>query len=141
MIITSLTANMLGAFLLMLAFVPAGMCQTTPVAEVVASDDNTIQCAVTLSEYLPKGVYRKEINGYYSSHQAPVATFVVASPIMFVERNIRIALVSSRYDHLQSEFRRGEGARFVLRLPKDYFDDADGTTIESDQVESISPLN
>ncbi len=112
-----------------------------PVAEVVASDDNIIQCAVTLSEYLPKHFYRKEINGSYSWRRAPVATFVVVSPIKFVERTIRIAFVSSRYDHLQSWFRQGEGARFLLRLPKDYFDYADGTTIESYQVESISPLN
>lgn len=112
-----------------------------PVAEVVASDDNTIQCAVTLSEYLPKGIYRKKINGSYVWDHAPVATFVVVSPIKFVERNIRIAFVSSRYDRLQSAFRQGEGARFLLRLPKYYFDDADGTTIESYQVESISPLN
>ncbi len=132
---------MVGAFLLMLALVPVGMCQTTSVAEVVASDDNTIQCAVTLSEYLPKHVYRKEINGSYSWHRMPVASFVVVSPIKFVERNIRIAFVSSRYDHLKSEFRQGECGRFVLRLPKDYFNDADGTTIESYQVESISPLN
>ena len=47
-----------------------------PVAEVVASDDNTIQCAVTLSEYLPKGIYRKEINGSYVWDHAPVATFL-----------------------------------------------------------------
>ena len=112
-----------------------------PVAEVVASDDNTIQCAVTLSEYLPRGIYRKEINGSYVWDHAPVANFVVVSPIKFIERNIRIAFVSSRYDHLQYAFRQGEGARFLLRLPKDYFDDADGTTIESHQVESISPLN
>ena len=132
---------MVGAFLLMLALVPVGMCQTTSVAEVVASDDNTIQCAVTLSEYLPRGIYRKEINGSYVWDHAPVATFVVVSPIKFTERNIRIAFVSSRYDHLKSEFRQGECGRFVLRLPKDYFNDADGTTIESYQVESISPLN
>ncbi len=112
-----------------------------PVAELVASDDNTIQCAVTLSEYLPRHVYRKENNGSYSWRHAPVATFVVVSPIKFVERNIRIAFPSSRYDHLQSAFRQGEGARFLLRLPKDYFDYADGTTIESYRVESISPLN
>jgi hypothetical protein len=112
-----------------------------PVAEVVASDDNIIQCAVTLSEYSPKGVYRKEINGRYVMELAPVTTFVVASPIKFVERNIRIAFVSSRYDQLQSAFSKGESARFLLRLPKNYFDYADGTTIESDQVESISPLN
>ena len=112
-----------------------------PVAEVVASDDDTIQCAVTLSEYLPKSFYREEINGSYRVRRAPVATFVVVSPIKFVERSIRIAFLSSRYDHLQSAFRQGEGARFLLRLPKDYFDDADGTKIESNQVESISPLN
>ena len=112
-----------------------------PVAEVVASDDDTIQCAVTLSEYLPKSVYREEINGSYSWRPGPAATFVVVSPIKFVERSIRIVFISSRYDHLQSAFRQGEGARFLLRLPKDYFDDADGTMIESNQVESISPLN
>ena len=112
-----------------------------PVAEVVASDDNIIQCAVTLSEYLPKHFYHKEINGSYSWRRAPVATFVVVSPIKFVERSIRIAFLSSRYNHLQSAFRQGEGTRFLLRLPKDYFDDADGTKIESNQVESISPLN
>ncbi len=112
-----------------------------PVVEVVASDDNTIQCAVTLSEYFPRHVYRKENNGSYSWRRAAVATFVVVSPIKFVERNIRIAFPSSRYDLLQSTFRQGEGARFLLRLPKDYFDYADGTTIESYQVESISPLN
>ncbi len=72
---------------------------------------------------------------------APVATFVVVSPIKFVERNIRIVFLSTRYDHLQSEFRQGEGARFLLRFPKDYFDYADSTTIKSHQVESISPLS
>ncbi len=112
-----------------------------PVAEVVASDDNIIQCAVTLSEYLPKHIYREEINGSYRWRHAPVATFVVVSPIKFVERNIRIAFVSSRYDHLQSAFRQGDGARVLLRLPKDYFDYADGKTIESYQVERITPLN
>ncbi len=112
-----------------------------PVAEVVASDDNTIQCAVTLSEYSPKQLYREENNGSYSWRHAPVATFVVVSPIKFVERNIRIAFLSSHYDHLQSAFRQGEGARFLVRLPKDYFNYADGTTIESYRVESISPLN
>ncbi len=112
-----------------------------PLAEVAASDNNTIQCAVILSEYLPKGIYRKKINDSYVWGHAPVATFVVVSPIKFVERNIRIAFLSSHYDHLQSAFRQGEGTRFLLRLPKDYFDDADGTTIESHQVESISPLN
>ena len=112
-----------------------------PVAEVSASDNDTIQCAVILSEYSPKGIYRKEINGSYVWDRAPVATFVVVSPMTFVERNIRIAFVSSRYDHIQYAFRQGEGARFLLRLPKGYFDDANGTTIESHQVESISPLN
>ena len=112
-----------------------------PVAEVVASDDSINQCAVTLSEYLPRGIYLKEINGSYVVDRAPVATFVVVSPIKFVERNIRIAFLSSRYDHPQSTFRQGEGARVLLRLPKDYFDYADGTTIESYQVQSISPLN
>ncbi len=85
-----------------------------PVVEVVASDDDTIQCAVTLSEYLPEGIYLKKINGSYVADRAPVATFVVVSPIKFVERNIRIAFPSSRYDHLQSWFRQGEGARFLL---------------------------
>ena len=80
-----------------------------PVAEVVASDDNIIQCAVTLSENLPKHIYREETNGSYSWRRVPVAIFVVVSPIKFIERNIRIAFLSSRYDHLQSEFRQGEG--------------------------------
>lgn len=113
-----------------------------PVAEVVASDDNIIQCAVTLSEYSTNQAYFEKINGGYKRKGlAPVATFVVVSPIKFVERRIRIVFPSTRYDHLQSAFRQGEGARFLLRLPKDYFDYADGRMIESDQVESISPLN
>ena len=113
-----------------------------PVAEVVDSGDKTIECAVRLSEYSPNQRYFEKINGGYRERGlAPVATFVVVSPIKFFERRIRIVFPSTRYDHLQSEFRRGEGARFLLRLPKDYFDYPDGRMIESYQVESISPLN
>ncbi len=68
-------------------------------------------------------------------------TTILRNLVSDIDRKNPIVFLSTRYDYLQSEFRQGEGARFLLRFPKDYFDYADSTTIKSHQVESISPLN
>lgn len=112
-----------------------------PFMGIPASADETIHCAVTLVEYLPATIYRELVNSRVVTHSVPIATFVVASPIEFFERRIRVAFLSSRYDHLQFSFQKGAGARFMLEIPVDHFDYMNDRTLMSDRVGQISPLN
>jgi len=111
-----------------------------PAVVVLASDDSIIECEVKLAEYLPEQPYYEEINGSHYDFVVPVATFTVVSPSILAERHVRVIFLSTRFDNLQSDLRQGVGTSFLLRIPKDYFDYADGTTIKSDQVESIFPI-
>jgi hypothetical protein len=119
-----------------------------PVAETFASDDNIVVCEAELTEYLTDQpytefltdqAYLEEIDGSYEDFVAPIATFAVVSPSEFDGRRIRVVFVSTDHVNILSDLKHGVGGRFVLRIPMDYFDYSDGTTIKAHQVESISP--
>ena len=119
-----------------------------PVAEAFASDDNVVVCEAELTEYLTDQPYteyltdqryHEETDGSYDDFVVPIATFAVVSPSEFDGRRIRVFFVSTDHADVLSDLKHGVSSRFVLRVPMDYFDYSDGTTIMGHQIESISP--